>query len=80
MAWEVSLAVEVMEERGDEEESLSLVFLGVRVKSIWSHQSSSVHWVMPQEANHFLLPRGTKKWAFGCVREISTTVGWDRWS
>ena len=53
---------------------------GVRVKSTSSHQSISVQFLMPHAANHVLLPSGTKKWTFGCRFEISTTVGWERWS
>ena len=35
--------------------------VGVSVKSISSHQSSSVQLCMPHAANHFLFPSGTKK-------------------
>lgn len=54
--------------------------LGVSVKSTSSHQSSSVQFWMPQAANHFLLPSGTKNSQFGCPFAISVTVGWERWS
>ena len=54
--------------------------VGVSVKSISSHQSSSVQFCMPHVANHFLFPRGTKKWQSGCRVAISVTVGWERWS
>lgn len=53
---------------------------GVSVKSISSHQSISVMLVMPESRNHFLLPRGAKKWQLGCSWAISVMVGWERWS
>ena len=53
----VEADVEVMEVRCDD-----LVFdCGVRLNSISSHQSSSVHAATPEEANHFLRPKPTKK-------------------
>ena len=73
MVDEVSLAAEVILERG--EDLLGVDAFGLRVNSVWSHQSSSVHCDMPHDANQALLPSGTKKWTFGCVLEISTTVG-----
>src|SRR3954451_20623753 len=62
------------------EDSPATEELGVSVKSISSHQSSSVQFCIPHAANHFLFPSGTKKWQSGCRFAISVTVGWERWS
>lgn len=51
---------------------------GVRVKSISSHQSISVMFLTPQSRNHFLFPKGAKKWQLGCRLAISVMVGWER--
>lgn len=54
---------------------------GESVKSTSSHQSSSVHcFLIPHASNHFLFPRGTKKWHSGCNLWISMMVGCERWS
>ncbi len=67
-----SSSVDVMLGLGD---ALEVDGEGVRVKSTSSHQSISVTFLMPESKNHFLLPRGAKKWQLGCWRAISVTVG-----
>ena len=71
---------EVVEVTDVVREDFSLDVDGLRLKSTSSHQSSSSQLVMPQEANHFLRPSGTKKWALGWRLLISVMVGCERWS
>ena len=71
---------EVVEVTDVVREDFSLDVDGLRLRSTSSHQSSSSHLVMPQEANHFLRPSGTMKCALGWRLLISVIVGCERWS
>ena len=68
-------SVDVILGRGDD---LDVDGDGASVKSTSSHQSISVMFLTPQFKNHFLLPRGAKKWQLGCRRAISVIVGCER--
>lgn len=95
MCWQgrQEIRADMVEEDGFEEvvevtdvvrEDFSLHFSldvdGLRLRSTSSHQSSSSHLVMPQEANHFFRPSGTMKCALGWRLLISVMVGCERWS
>ncbi len=58
------------------------VLVGDRLMVRSSHQSSSVtvELSIPDAVNQALLPRGTKKCAFGCFVRIFMMVGWSMWS